>query len=297
MNGKTTGLVVVLAVVVSGITSALVTRSARGSVASGGSPTESAYQHILRTGTIRCGYVTYPPGLMKDANTGKLTGIFVDAINTVGANMGLKVEWAEEVGWGSMIEGLQANRYDLICSPVWANSTRGKLADFTVPLFYSGIGAYVRSDDHRFDNDPTKMNAPSVTVATVDGEMSSIIARQDFSRARQDSFPQLADVSQLLLEVTTKKADVTFVEPYIAELFLKSHPGAVRNVVADRPLRIFPNTMMLRKSDAALKSMLDTALLELINAGTVDESLRRYSPTATTFYPLAFPYRPGASSK
>jgi polar amino acid transport system substrate-binding protein len=281
-----------VAAITSAIVSTIVLRSRNSNSPSGVGP-ESAYQRILRTGKIRCGYVVYPPGLMKDANTGKLSGIFVDATNAAAANMGLRADWTEEVGWGSMIEGLRANRYDAICSPVWANSTRGKQADFSVPLFYSGIGAYVRVDDHRFDADLTKLNASGVTVATVDGEMSSIIAHQDFTKARQDSFPQLADVSQLLLEITSKKADVTFVEPFIAELFLKAHPGTLRNLAADHPLRIFPNTMMFGKDEPALKSMMDTALMELINAGAIDKLIRGYAPSVSAFYPLAFPYRRG----
>jgi len=296
MNLRTSVLVIgVAAITAAGVTIGL-GRLAHGE--SGGvAARESAYQRVLRTGVIRCGYVIYPPGMQRDANTGKLSGVFVDAMNTAASNMGLRAEWTEEVGWGSMIEGLRANRYDMICSPVWANSTRGKLADFSVPLFYSGIGAYVRSDDHRFDADLTRLNAQAVTIATVDGEMSSIIAHQDFGKAHLDSFPQLADVSQLLLEVTSKKADVTFVEPFIADLFLKTHPGTLRNLAADHPLRIFPNTMMFGKDEPALRSMMDTALLELINAGAVDKFLRQYAPSAGAFYPLAFPYRRGTSDQ
>ena len=61
-----------------------------------------------------------------------------------------------------MIEGLRADRYDLIGSQVWANSSRAKQADFTVPLFYSGIGIYVRADDSRFDSDHAKIDSPDV---------------------------------------------------------------------------------------------------------------------------------------
>ena len=253
-------------------------------------PRTSAYERVMSTGVIRCGYVTYPPGCIKDANTGKLNGIFVDAIQKASENMGLKVEWAEEVGWGSMIEGLKSDRYDLVCSPVWANASRGKQAAFSVPLFFSGIGIYVRANDTRFDGSPERINSPTIRVATVDGEMSDIIARSDFALASRVSHPQLSDVGQLLLDVADGKADATFVEPYIAQLFEKSHPGALKNIVAAHPIRVFPNTMMLRIDEPELRSMLDTALAELLNSGFVDESLRRYSPRSGAFYPVARPY-------
>lgn len=254
-------------------------------------PEESAYERILEQGTIRVGYVPYPPGCIKDPNTGKLSGVFVETLEQAASNMDLKIQWAEEVGWGSMIEGLRANRYDLIGSPVWANSTRGKFVTFTVPLFYSGIGAYVRATDDRFVEDLSSIDSETVRISTIDGEMSDIISRQQFARAVRVSLPQLSDNSLLLLNVVEGKADVAFVEPYIAQLFLQNNPGTLKNIAHQHPLRIFPNTMMLRKEDFRLKSMLDTALIELLNSGFVDELLRGYSPDSGAFYPVAFPYR------
>src|SRR5438874_1363658 len=78
------------------------------------------YDRVMSSGVIHCGYVVYPPGLLKDPNTGKLSGVFYDIMESAAKSLQLRLEWTEEVGWGSMIEGLQANRYDMICSPVWA---------------------------------------------------------------------------------------------------------------------------------------------------------------------------------
>jgi ABC-type amino acid transport substrate-binding protein len=256
-----------------------------------GTTQATAYDRILASGVIRCGYVPYPPGLIKDPNTGKVSGVFADAIMEAAANLGLKVDWTEEVGWGSMIEGLNTDRYDLICSPVWANSSRAKVADFTTPLFYSGINAYVRSNDTRFSEALKVVNSQDVKIATIDGEMSAIIANNVFPNARTLSLPQTSDDSQLLLNVAEGKADITFVEPYIANLFLKSHPASVRNVTVGDPIRVFPNTMMLKKGDARLKSMLDIALGELVNSGEIDLLLKKYAGSGLPFYPVSKPYR------
>lgn len=258
--------------------------------------TSPVYDRVVQRGTIRCGYVQYPPGCIKNPNTGKLEGVFVEALEQAAQNMGMKVEWVEEVGWGTMIEGLKADRYDLIGSQVWANSTRGKLVDFTVPLFFSGIGVYVRSEDSRFDGDLSKINAPDIHIATIDGEMSDIIAKQDYSKAKTVSHPQLADNSQILLDLVDKKADVTFVEPYVAQLFLKNNPGTVRNLVPDRPVRVFPNCMMLRKGETQFKTMLDTALAELLNTGFVDQLMHKHVPQEGLLYPVAQPYRTDRAS-
>lgn len=249
------------------------------------------YQRVTESGVIRCGYVTYPPGCVKDPNTGELSGIFVDMLEEAADSLGLTVEWVEEVGWGSMIEGLKADRYDMIGSPVWANSTRAKLADFSTPLFFSGIGVYVRTNDDRFTDNFAAINAAEVRIATIDGEMSDIISRSDFPLAQRVSLPQLSDNSQMLLNVAEGRADLNFVEPYIAELFLKSNPGTLVNITPDRPIRVFANTMMFRKGQDEFKSMLDIALLELINGGRLHELFEKYEVPPGSFYPPAFPYR------
>jgi len=257
-----------------------------------GSEAASVIDRVLKSGTIRCGYVIYPPGLLKNPNTKAIEGVFPEVLAAASKALGLKVEWVEEVGWGSMIEGLETDRYDMICSPVWANASRAKRADFTVPLFYSGIGIYTRTDDHRFDGaDHAALNSPSVKLATIDGEMSDIISHQDFPQANRVSLPQLSDNSQLLLGLKDKKADATLVEPYIAQQFLASNPGTIRNIALEKPIRIFPNTMMVKKGETKLRTMMDTALLEVVNSGAVDKILLRYSKEPGTFYPVALPYR------
>lgn len=256
-----------------------------------GQKKETVYDRVVEAGKIRCGYVIYPPGSLKDPNTGKLSGISIETLEAAGKNMELEIEWTEEVGWGTMIEGLLANRYDMIGSPVWANSTRGKLVDFSAPLFYSAIGVYVRHDDDRFTNNLQTINSENVRIATIDGEMSDIIAQAQFPKAQRVSLTQLSDVSQILLSVAQKKADVTFVEPVIGYQFLKNNQDTVKNIAAEKPIRIFPNTMMFRRGEMEFKAMLNTALEELINGGFVDELLDKYEEFPGTLYRPAYPYQ------
>jgi len=244
---------------------------------------------VLDKGEIRVGYVVYPPGMIKDANTGELSGIFHDALEEAGKNLGLKINWVEEVGWGTMIEGLNAGRYDMIGSPVWPNSSRAKNVDFTIPLNYSAVGVYTRSGDNRFA-DLTRINNGNITIATIDGEMSSFIAKATFPNAKVISLPQDSQVSQLLLNVRTGKADVTFVETAIAEEFLAQNPGSVQNIVPNNPVRSFGNTMLVPKNQDGFKSMINSALEELFNSGTVDVLIDKYEKYPGSFYRATKPY-------
>ena len=253
---------------------------------------ESVYDRVMRTGTLRCAYTIYAPDTIKDPNTGKLSGIFVDTMQKAADALHLKLEWTEEVPWAGMIEGLNSNRYDAVCSGVWENTDRGRVAAFSRPVFYSAVNAYVRKDETRFGNDLSLLNDPNVRIAVADGETNATVARNRFPRAQQVALPQGSDFSQLLLTVTTGKADVVFIEPAVAADFLRNNPDSLK-MMSDHPLLVLPTIVMFRRGQEEFKSMLDSALDQLVNDGEVDDILKKYEPFPGAFYRDADAYRTG----
>lgn len=73
-------------------------RAAEGSV-------ESVYDRVMRTGTIRCGYLAWKDFIDIDPNTGAMTGIIHDYMDALSRNLGLKLEWTAEVGRGDYVAG------------------------------------------------------------------------------------------------------------------------------------------------------------------------------------------------
>jgi ABC-type amino acid transport substrate-binding protein len=95
-----------------------------------------------------------------------------------------------------------------------------------------------------------------------------------------------------MLEVGTKKADLTFEEPYFGYAYLKKNPNTVKNIAVERPIRIFGNTVMFRRGQFKFKTMLNTAIEELVNSGNVDGLLENYEPQPGLFYRSALPFLP-----
>src|ERR1017187_885118 len=56
----------------------------------------TVYDRVIKSGTIRAAYITYPPACMKDTTSGKMSGTFVETLEKVAENCGLKVDWTEE---------------------------------------------------------------------------------------------------------------------------------------------------------------------------------------------------------
>ncbi|OIO51450.1 hypothetical protein COY93_03545 [Candidatus Uhrbacteria bacterium CG_4_10_14_0_8_um_filter_58_22] len=249
------------------------------------------YDGVIKSGVVRACYLVYPPASIKDPNTGEMSGVFVETLEKAAENMGLTVEWNAEVGWGEMIEALDSNRCDIIGSPAWSNSTRGRSAEFVQPVYYSAINAYVRADDHRFDQDIRVANDSSFKLATVDGETSQLIVSRQFPNAQTLELPQSTDVSQMLLNVADGKADMAFLEPTVANEYDRNNPGRIKNVSVDKPVVIYGNVMMVKKGEFLFKTAMDNAVSELLNNGYVDELIDRYEADYPGgFYRVAAPY-------
>jgi ABC-type amino acid transport substrate-binding protein len=267
------GIGISLGIVITALVFAVMT--ARPNIPASTSP-ETTYARILKTGKIRCGYFVAPPGIIKDPNTGKLSGYAYDITNAAAEKLGLSVDWSQEVDFGTMTQGLLDRRYDAVCSGVWDTAGRAREADFSIPFAYTPVMAYVRANDKRFDDNPGAINNPDVKIAVIDGENAQQIARISFPHAALSPLPQLAGVSGLLMEVASGKADMTFTYPDNFLSFEAQNPGVLRPVAMDRPLRAFGNTLMIAKNAGDLKSALDAAIRELLNEGTVDHILNNY---------------------
>jgi polar amino acid transport system substrate-binding protein len=244
-------------------------------------------QKVLANKEIRVGYIAYPPGLIKDPNTGQLSGIFYDALNEAGKKLGVKVTWAGETTWGTMLEDVNSGKFDMIGSPVWQSAARGTQVDFSRPLMYSVIAIFARPNDHRFDNSYDAINSPDVTISIIDGELAQSIAKEKFPKAKVLSLPQTADVSQNYLNVASGKADVVIEEIPTANDYLRNNPGSIRNVQPSNPLTINGNTMLIPQNQMAFKEMLNTALGEELNSGYIDTLIKKYETSKNSFYPPA----------
>lgn len=253
---------------------------------------QNTYERVMKSGKIRCGYIVWPPEFIKDVNTGEYSGLSYDLVTEAAKRLNLEVEWTAEVNFQTMTAGLDANHYDMLCFSLYRYTQQAKRLDFTTPLFYSGTGIYVRTDDNRFDNDLSAINSPDITLSTMDGEMSQFIAQDDFPNAKTVSLPQLADYSQLLMNVKTKKADVAFVNELVADNFMRSNPGVLKNIAKASPIRVFSHGFAFSKGEYDFGRMMDITLEEMQDHGIVDKILDKYDSDEKVYLRVAKPYRP-----
>ncbi len=251
---------------------------------------QTAYEHILQTGTVRCAYIVYTPYFIRDPNTGKMSGIFYDIMEEIGKNAGLKIEWTEEVGYDNIFAGLDAKRFDVFAGGLWPSSARAKSGSFTTPAFYSIITAWARADENRFQN-LEGINDPATRITAIDGALEDIIARTDFPQAQKVSLPQMTPFGLNFQNIVDHKADITFAEPSVVNEFLKTHEGTLKQISPDKPLRIFGNSLVIGHGEDALKALMNEAMQEAVLSGAVDKILKKYEEKPGLFLRPIKPYQ------
>ena len=283
-------LAVALSVMLSIVASYYVVTHFAGA-AGGNTHHESTYERVIRTGEIRCAYANNPPAFIIDPNNGQFSGIFYDVMTEAAKRLNLKINWVEQVDYGTIAEGFATDRYDLFCTAIWPTPERSRAASFTIPIYYSPVGIFVRTGDHRFENDWSKLNDPSIRLSVRDGDISDSFARASFPDATRVGVPELSPVLQQLDDVTHSKADATITEPALLHRYLAANPGTLVDIAADNPLRVSPNTIMIKPDQYQFKVMLDVVLQEMLNTGFVNKALHKYD-TNGDFMPIALPYQP-----
>jgi ABC-type amino acid transport substrate-binding protein len=175
----------------------------------------------------------------------------------------------------------------------WPTGPRDSLLDFTVPIDYMPIYAYVRADDTRFDGDLSKINDSNVTIATLGNKVGVVIAEEDDPLARQYEVTQDTDNIHMLLAVTTKKADVAFAAAFMGADFMKNNLGSLKQVANVGPVRVFGESFAVAKGETKLRDMMNVALVQLQNSGFTRAVLDKYytEHKGLYFYP-AKPWEP-----
>lgn len=252
---------------------------------------DQAFQRVSKTKILRVGYISNPPNLIVDPNTKQISGITHDILATIAENMRLKVEYVEEESWATFVAAVESGRVDMIVAGVWPSAENSMRASFSVPLYFSTIKAYVKQGDDRFDGNLDSVNNPDITIATIDGEFSGLAARTHFPQAKTVSLPHTSDIAQLLLQIQSGKADITFVEMSFAFDYMRKNPEQIQEVKNVEPLYILPDTFVYAKTESKLREALDISIQELHHSGRINKIIKKYERFPGEFLRTALPYR------
>ena len=234
---------------------------------------ESVYDRVLRTKVIRASYEDYPPTFMVDMKTRKYSGIFFDILSKIAKEYGFTLQFTEETGYGVIVEGLQEGRFDVFAATVWPTPERVALADFSQPVYCSDVYAWQVAGNESVLS----------SVAVKENDISHSIALADYSDFRLVYVPQLADPLELLGFVARGKADMTFAEPYLVDIFNAQSDAKLVRAFEGKLIRRYANAFIIKKGEKQWKELLDSVIIECLRNGFISDLIKQYTGRSDTF--------------
>jgi ABC-type amino acid transport substrate-binding protein len=252
---------------------------------------ENAYERVMRTGTLRCGFIAWPPGFEVDANTKEVKGPTKEIFESIIKLTGWQAEFIE-VPLGTVATELKNGRIDAMCADGPFTISTVKYVDYTSWAFYTPVFVYLRANESQF-TDLRKLNDPAVEFVGIDGDLSVDLVTLRFPKAKIQTLSNMTDPAQMLLNVIDGKADAVILDPYTAEAFMRNNPGKIQSYDAEGPLAVYPLGFSVRWGEPELKAVLSRATEMAQNIGLLETRLDLYDPNRRIIYSPAAAYQIG----
>lgn len=210
---------------------------------------ETAIERINRTKTLRCGYIPYEPFLIRDANSGALSGVVIDYVNQAAKEKGLDVDWSE-VPIDQAIPALASKRIDAYCVPCTPSTDWDAKLEFPAPFgalpyfVYGPAASNLTADDME-----------EAHFAIVDGFALTDITKEIFPKASYASLPQTASTAEMYDQLRFGKVDAHVNEHISAANYMKNNPDTIKRL-SDKPVIVMQMFLLSEKGDTPMASFM-----------------------------------------
>ncbi|HVH74247.1 MAG TPA: transporter substrate-binding domain-containing protein [Stellaceae bacterium] len=227
-------------------------------------------EDILKSKEIRLGYVNYPPLMIRDPKSGKLSGVYIDALNSVYGAIKIKPVWVEQT-WATFAAALQSDQIDVFVGAPFATPQRALALAFTQPFAFMGNDVVVRKEDAKGRFKDVKkledLDKPGLTIASPLGGAPYDWLKAHFKQAKIVGV-ESTNQSQGSLEVLAGRADAAYWDAFVSARDVASHPDQLASLFGNDPLNVSPIAWAIRHHEPELLSFLNTMLEYMDTNGT-----------------------------
>ena len=245
-------------------------------------------EDILSSKEIRLGWLDYPPLMIRDAKTGALSGVYVEAIEAVFAPLKIKPVWVEQT-WGTFAAALQSGQIDAFIGGAFATPQRSLALSFTRPVAFMGSGVLVRKADadSRFKDvkSMADFDKDGVTIVAPLGSANHDWLKSHFKHAKVVGI-ESANQSQGALEVLGGRADANYFNSFVNAREVQAHPQELVDVFAENPLDVSPIAWAITHKEPDLLVFMNTMLEDMDANGTWLEYEAKYKDQLGGYFHL-----------
>lgn len=246
---------------------ALAPREAWGQLLESSVNPNSVLAKVKKDGKLRVGYAQTVPWFQKDAKSGKLEGIYCDAVERLAKEIEVQIEYVE-VEFVNATVGLRKGDYDLFASSLFYTLPRALVASYVGPLWSKGRLVLTHRDFAGRFKSAADFNNPEVTWSINVGSAEENWVKTNFPRAK--IITTSGNIALSLEPVRTKKAHLYASGEENVRIVAAKNKWA--HIVDEKhPIGLNANTWAIRYNDPDWQNFLDFWTRNVANSGWVKE--------------------------
>jgi ABC-type amino acid transport substrate-binding protein len=238
--------------------------------------TSSALEKIQNERVMRVGYVRFSPCADINPQTGKLEGIFVDAVNEIAKDLKYKVEF-KETTLATFNAALQAGEFDYSIGPTFITPTRAQSVSFTKPLLALGNSGLVKKDRLKDFTNIESLGKPGIRISVLQGQAMEQYVRSNFPKANLIVIAG-SDLTSPLSAVKAGQSDIGLTNSITVQTYASANSNMSPVFVSDNSVSRLALSWVVPANDLKLQSFLNSSIDWLVQSGKL-ESIQSKYPT------------------
>jgi polar amino acid transport system substrate-binding protein len=215
--------------------------------------------------------IAYPPFEYTDEKTGEYTGFDIDLMTEVAKRLGLEVKFVN-TAWDGIIPGLQAKKYDVICSAMTITEERAKQVDFSNPYFEAKQVILTSAKDESING---VKDLAGKKVAVQQGTTGDFAAVKLTEKGIQLEIIRFEGTPEALMAIQKGDAAAAIIDNFVAYLAAKKDPETYR-VVEDPEFEPEYYGIAVHKDNKGLLEAINKVLEEMKKDGTYDQIYNKW---------------------
>jgi cyclohexadienyl dehydratase len=221
-------------------------------------------QKILAGGVLRVGTTMDTPVFSMRNAEGRLEGIDIDLLETLGPALGVRIEYVK-MNFGSMLSDLAADKFDVAMSGMGRTYDRARVATFSRPYMRYGKLMVIRSADRARFASLSDLDRPGIRIAYNQGGLNDRFANTMFKQAAAVGYAsnELATADLLAAKVDAQVSDST------AAIYLERQNPKLHAMARYQVFNPVYVAMLLNRGDQTLLNFINIWLDQLELEGTI----------------------------